>query len=213
MGTTQPEQDVIREIWLGNNKARTFEGKQSAIIDLDKNLLISIDHEEKTYTESSVSDAGDVMKSIEAAIGEEAENEEAKKAMEFVKGLTSSLMQMEAKVTPTGEKKKIGNWECSKYLLEVAMAMGKTSSEIWATEDIKVDFKVYRTVANIMVANQEGMMQMLKEMGKIKGIEVLTISSSQAMGAEVKSTEELLEVEEKPAPDGLYSIPAGYTKQ
>jgi hypothetical protein len=32
------------------------------------------------------------------------------------------------------------------------------------------------------------------------------------MGAEVKSTEELIEVEEKPAPSGIYEIPKGYTK-
>ena len=63
-----------------------------------------------------------------------------------------------------------------------------------------------------MIAKQPGFQEMFEEMKKIKGLAVLTTSASSAMGAEVKSTEELIEVEEKSAPSGTYEIPPGYTK-
>lgn len=53
---------------------------------------------------------------------------------------------------------------------------------------------------------------MFKEMKKIKGIAVLTISTSSGMGAEIKSADELIEVKETTAPAGIYEIPKGYVK-
>jgi len=63
-----------------------------------------------------------------------------------------------------------------------------------------------------VISKQPGFQEMLEEMKKIKGIAVLTVSTSSAMGAEVKSTEELIEVEKKSAPSGTYEIPEGYIK-
>ena len=56
------------------------------------------------------------------------------------------------------------------------------------------------------------MEEMAKEMKKIKGVPVLTITTSNMIGASVKSTQELLEFKEGTAPSGYFDIPTGYKK-
>jgi hypothetical protein len=54
---------------------------------------------------------------------------------------------------------------------------------------------------------------MMKEMEKIKGVVVLQEGTMSMMGTDVKSSQELLEVDEKSAPAGTYEPPSGYKKQ
>jgi hypothetical protein len=49
-------------------------------------------------------------------------------------------------------------------------------------------------------------------MKKIKGTQVMTISTNQIMGQKIKSTTELVEIKEGKAPADLLKIPSGYTK-
>jgi hypothetical protein len=185
---------------------------KSTIILLDKNVIISLDHAKMTYTEMQI---GEWEKSIEESVNKEAKTDEdkegAKKALGFLKGL-KSLIKFETKVTETNETKRIKEWNCRKYILKANMAMVKTTSEIWATEDIRVDPNLYRKISNAMLAGMPGMQESLKEMEKIKGVMVYSESTGSAMGTSVRSTEELLEIGDKTAPAGAYEIPKGYVK-
>ena len=214
MGKTQPATDEIMITWLGKDRARMdHDQDKSTIILLDKNVIISLDHTKMTYAEMQI---GEWEKSIEEAVNKEAKTDEdkegAKKALGFLKGL-KSLVKFETKVTETKETKKIKDWNCRKYILKSNMPMVKLTSEIWATEDIRVDFNLYRKISNAMLAGMPGMQESLKEMEKIKGVMVYSESSGSAMGADVKSTEELLEIADKAAPAGIYEIPKGYVKE
>jgi hypothetical protein len=150
-----------------------------------------------------------------AAAGDDPEMAEAKKKMPaFMKNMMKGVMgSMSAKVTETAETKKIGSWNCRKYLIEMDMGMaGKTNSEAWATEDLKIDYSLYFTSANAMLASQPGFDKIVKEMQKVKGVIVYQTAKISVMGADVTSTTELLECTDKSAPAGNYDIPAGYKK-
>lgn len=217
MGQTQPAKDEIMVFWLGENKARTDQeaGDSSSILLADKKILYMIDHNKKTYAEMPL----DLDKMFDEALANEgrenAEAAEAKKKMPgFMKGLMKGVLGgMSAKVTETGETKKIGSWNCRKYLIEMDMGMaGKTNSEAWATEDLKIDYGLYFTSANAMLASQPGFDKIVKEMQKVKGVVVYQTAKVNVMGADVTSTTELLECSDKAAPAGNYDIPAGYKK-
>ena len=139
---------------------------------------------------------------------------EAKKKMPgFMKNMMKGMMgNMSAKVTETGETKKIGDWNCRKYLIEMDMGMGKSQSEAWATEDLRIDYSLYFTSANAMMASQPGFDKIVKEMQKVKGVIVYQTAKVKMMGAEVTSTTEVLECSDKAAPAGNYEVPAGYKK-
>jgi hypothetical protein len=211
MGQAQPEKDEITVTWMSKDKGRFDMGEgQSTIIRLDKNMMYFLDHTKMTYAEMPFGDLSEVI--LGAVPESELSEEERKEAQKFMKGITSTMMKAEAEVTDTGEEQKIKDWNCRKYIMKVKIMMATTTAEIWATEDIKINYDLYRTLGAAMISKQPGFQEMFEEMKKIKGIAVLTTSASSAMGAEVKSSEELIEFEEKPAPSGAYEIPAGYKK-
>ncbi len=210
MGQTQPEKIETIVTWLGKDRARIDMGTETSMIVLpEKKRLYVLNHQERTYTEMplNVQDAINTMM-------KDAGGEEAKRAAEMYQNMAQAMMQgMTVKVTPTSETKKIKNWNTRKYIIETRMPMAGTSkSEAWATEDIKVDPRVYWTAANASMAGQQGFDKVLQEMQKVKGFIVFQETRSQAMGAELKVTEAVVELAEKSAPSGAFDIPAGYKK-
>jgi hypothetical protein len=211
MGQTQPEKDEIMVYWLGAGKARTDTDGKSMLFFADKKVLIGLDHAAKTYSEISV----DLDKMFDEAAESQTEEEraEAKKMAEMMKGMAQGMMgSMKVNVTETGETKKIGSWDCRKYIIDMDMGMMKAKSEAWACEDLKVDYNVYFTMANAMMANMPGFDKLVQEMKKVKGVIVYQASTSKVMGQDMTSTTEVLEYSEKGAPAGAYDIPAGYKK-
>jgi hypothetical protein len=212
MGQSQPAKDEIMVFWMGEKRARTdTEGGNTSMIFLaEKKILYMIDHAKKQYSEMPL----DFDKMFSEAAGEEVGDEEDKAQAKAMAGMMKGLMgNMSAKVTDTGETKKIGSWNCRKYTLVIDMGgMGKTEGEAWATEELKVDYAVAYTMANGMMASMPGFEKILAEMKKIKGVVVYQTTAAKVMGSEVKSTTELLEAGNKDAPAGHYDIPAGYKK-
>jgi anionic cell wall polymer biosynthesis LytR-Cps2A-Psr (LCP) family protein len=208
MGQNQPEKDEIVAYWLGENKTRTdHDNGKSTIFLSDKAMLISLDHNKKTYAEMSM----EIDKEVDKALSDK--GEEGKKVAGLMKGLTKGMMGgVSVKVTETGETKKIGSWNCRKYIIERKMPMGETRSEAWATEDLKINYGLYLTSANAMMASQPGFQEMIKEMQKVKGVIAFETDTAKMMGSEVTSTTELLECGDKTPPAGNYEVPAGYTK-
>jgi len=127
------------------------------------------------------------------------------------------MMKMDASVQETTETKTINKWKCRKYLVTITSAMGPMNTEVWATEDLKVDKKIYDQLASRMFSAMPGMQgsmeSMKKEMEKIKGVQVMTVSSIIMMGQPQKTTTELLEFKDAKAPADIFAIPAGYKKQ
>jgi hypothetical protein len=208
MGQSQPEKNEVMVFWMGADKYRTdTESSNSSMLLLpDKKLLYMIDHGKKQYQEMPL----DLSKMLGEAAGEEGGEEGQAQAMAMMQGMMGS---MKATVTETGETKMIGNWNCRKYLIDMEMGMmGKMKAETWATEELKIDYTKAFTMANAMMAGMPGFEKILAEMKKIKGVVVLQEATMNVMGAEVKSTTELLEAGDKSAPAGHYDLPAGYKK-
>ena len=210
MGQTQPAQDLIQSIWMTQDKMRSDNEKQSMIIRLDKGVIYMIDHAQKTYVEMPLN-LGKSL--VEAAGGEEMTDEERAQFEVFAQG----MMKLEIKVTETKEEKEIGKWNCRKYLQQTQAAMVSGTSEVWATEDLKMDYDLFAKLSAALLATQPGfggsLEEAAKEMRKIKGIPVLSTSTMQVMNHTVKSSQELLEFKQGKAPDGIFDLPKGYRKQ
>ena len=211
MGQTQPASDKIFVIWMGKDKARLDHGEDtSTIVRLDKKMMYMINHAEMKYAEMPYSETSDILTATIA--GADLSDEEQAEAQKMMKGFTQ-MMQPKVSVTESGETQKIKNWKCKKYIMTMEMMGTISTSEIWATEDIKIDYELYRTLGLSMMPKTTGLDKMLEEMKKIKGLTVLSTATTSVMGKDVKSTQELLEVSEKLAPGGTYNVPTGYSKQ
>jgi hypothetical protein len=211
MGQTQPAKDEMFETWMGQNKARMDHGEDSSIIiRLDKNVMCLVDHSKMQYVEMAIGGKNDIFSS--ALSSSNLSGEEQAQAKKMMEGFTK-MMKPSVTVTASGETQKINNWNCNKYSMKMSM-MGTTSNfDIWATENIKIDYDLYRNLAFSIMGQTPGVEDMMKEMSKIKGIVVLQQGTMSMMGTDVKSSQELIEVSDKDAPAGTYEVPQGYKKQ
>jgi hypothetical protein len=214
MGQSQPAKDEIQNIWITSDKIRSDGDDQSIIMRLDQNKMYMLNHQEKTYVEMPLNFGKMVdSKMQEAMDSEDMDAAEKEQMMKMMQGMT----QMKVTITPTNETKKIGDWDCRKYNQTMQTMMGPANSEIWATEDLKMDYEIYSKFMAAMGGAQGGMFgnmmtDMMKEMQKIKGVPVLTVSTMNMMGTSVKTTQELLEFKESNAPAGVFDLPKGYKK-
>ena len=211
MGQSQPAKDDLFVTWMGKEMARLdYSEESSTIVRLDKKVMYLVNHKEKTYTEIPIGGKGDIISGALAGAGLSGEEEaQAKKMMEgFAK-----MMKPEITVTETGETQQIKGWNCKKYDMTTSMMGATTQSEIWASEDIKIDYELYLNLTSSMISQAPGFEDMVKEMQKIKGVVVRQLGTISMMGTNVKTSQELVEVAEKPAPGGTYDVPGGYQKQ
>lgn len=196
-GMKQAAVDDTSEIWLDKTQACMISKQATVILHADKGTLFIVDHTSKSYMEMPVGALQEMMKQGDDSAAAMAEG---------------MMAGMKLTVTPTDEKKTVGKWNASKYIMEMTMPMGSGKTEIWATEELKVDYAMFYAVSNAMLAMMPGFGKIMKELEKIKGVGVLTVTESNAMGAVIKQTTQLVECTEKTPPDGIFSIPADYKK-
>ncbi len=208
MGQKQPATDDTTTIWLSDGKSSTrgSDNKEYIYIAGDK-MLYLVDHNAKTYSE--ISSDPDAM--LEQAKAEMDEEELAQ--YEMAQAMAEQMMPpMRLTVTPTQETKKIGDWNTTKYMVEMTVPMGKAISEMWVTDDVETDWESFQAMDYAKMAAMPGFKQILEEAKKIKGIPVYSITTTQMMGGELKSTVEILEFVTKDAPAGTFAVPEGYKK-
>jgi hypothetical protein len=210
MGQNTPAKDDTTMTWLGDNIAATTDGgKTVMVINGETGMFISFDHEKKTYVEMPVDALGDMEKMM---AGSGVGKEEAAMMGKQMQGMMAA-MKMDAKVTPTEETKKIGDWDCKKYVVDIKMGMGSMKNIVWTTKDVELDYSMFATLMSAPMMQMPGFQDALKEMEKMEGLQILSESSMSMMGNDIKSKQEVLEIGSKDAPDGTYSIPEGYKKK
>lgn len=207
MGQTQPGEEKVQEIWLAKDKIATVSEDEAMIMENNSNKMIFINHTNKSYAEMVMD-----MDTIAAQSGEEMDEEE-KAAM---KNMMAAMGNIKITITPTSETKKIGKWNCKKYIQKMEIFTGPIVSEMWVTNQIKIDYDQYAKFMTSMISKMPGMKQAManymQEIKKMKGVAVLTTSTNKIMGQEMKSSTELLEFKEGKAPANVFKIPAGYKK-
>jgi hypothetical protein len=207
MGSTQPDKDYVEETWITNEGMRSDNPENSHFMLVNDNKMVMIDHKNKKYTEMPL-DMGEMMDR-----GMEGEDAEDKAAFQAMMG---NMMKMDVTIEPTDETKKINKWNCRKYIMTMNTFAGATTSEIWASQDLKIDEDLYSQFASVKMGMMPGMQKAVenieKEMKKIKGVQVLNTSTSKIMNQSVTSSLELLEYRQAKAPADLFRIPKGYVK-
>ncbi len=209
MGQTQPAKDMISESWITSDKIVILSENQKVIMDMDKKTMTMVNHEQKAIIDMPM----DFSKSM-GKMDRKGDMSPEEKAQ--FQQMMSQMMQIDVKVKETNERKKIGKWNCRKYLQTINMAMGTTDSEIWATEEIEIDEDLYVKYSVGILALMPGMSQNMdaiaQELKKIKGVQVYSEQTMTMMGQAMKSTIELIEFKEGKAPNDIFDLPAEYKK-
>jgi len=210
-GKRVPEKVEIREEWLAKDKFAYFSKDMSIIIDYKKEKLYFLVNKHKKYYEFPLDI--DVAKLQELI---------PPKAAEII----SSIKITDAKVNIGGQKKKIANWDCRQSDFEMVLMiqalniMPKFNIKFWTTKDIPFNHKDYtkgisdfydRFVFRVLNVDENSKKE-LEKMNKIEGFHVANEVTVNMFGSEINVESQVLGLEEKPAPPGIYSVPKDYMK-
>ena len=194
MGQKQPAKDEVTEQWVGNGLLANKTGEKVMIMDMNKKVMYIINPKDRSYVETALPLDMSKLVPKEAA------------------GMMS-MMKVTVKVTPNGQKQKIGSWNCIGYDVDMNMMMMQMKMKVWATTEVPFDWKAFSK----MYVNVSKMQFMddaaIAEFMKINGYQVAMEMSMDMMGSKMKVTSQVVEISQKPAPAGTYSVPAGYSKK
>lgn len=194
MGQNQPAKDEVMEQWVGNNQLVNKTGDKIMIMDMNKNMMYIVNPKDKSYVETPL--PLDMTKLL------------PKEAASMM-----SMMKVTVKVTPNGQTQKVGKWNCVGYDVDMNMMMMQMKMKVWATTDVPFDWKMFAK----MYANVSKMQFMddaaIAELMKINGYQVASEMTMDMMGSKIKVTSQVTEIAQKPAPAGIYAVPAGFTKK
>jgi opacity protein-like surface antigen len=194
MGQNQPAKDEVMEQWIGNQQMVNKTGDKIMIMDMNKNMMYIVNPKEKSYVETAL--PLDMTKLL------------PKEAASMM-----SMMKVTVKVTPNGQTRKIKQWNCVGYDVDMNMMMMQMKMKVWATTEVPFDWKMFSK----MYANVSKMQFMddaaIAELMKINGYQVASEMSMDMMGSKVRVTSQVEEIAQKPAPDGIYAVPPGFTKK
>ncbi len=194
MGQTQPARDDTQEIWLGQGQMATVTKETTIIVDTNRQVLDMINHANKTYVEMTL-------------------------PLDMSQYLPPQMAQMmgmtKVTVTPKGTTQQVGQWNCDGYDVLMDMGMMKMKMVVWATTSVPFDWaQVQEKLSNhAMKASMRLDDAAMAEFQKIKGFQIKSDIAVEMMGSEMKASTTVTEISTKPAPAGLYAVPAGYTKQ
>jgi hypothetical protein len=194
MGQQQPPKDDTIEQWIGDNQMATITGHQAVIVDLTKSVVLMVNNRNKSYVEMTL-------------------------PLDMSKYLPAQMAQMmgatKVTVTPNGQTQQVGEWQCDGYDMTMDMMMMKLNSKIWASKTVSFDWQgmAEKLMPLVMQASMRLNDESLQELAKIKGVQIKSETSMEMMGTAVKMSQEVLEISTKPAPAGVYTVPADYTKK
>lgn len=212
MGKTNPETVEIKEMWLAENRFAQLSKTVGIILDYEKEKLYIIIHPEKIYFEFPTDIDREKLFAMLPP-----------KAVEVI----SSVEITGVKVNIGGPKKKIANWNCDGAEMEMTFMvpafgiMPKYKIKFWTTKDVSFDYKKYSKAADDffvkyilgIIKIDEASEKEFEKMEAVDGFQVGAEVTVTIFGSVINIEMQVLEIEERPAPAGVYSVPKGYTKK
>ena len=191
----QPAMKGVQKIWFTKDKIRnemSYGDETSvAIIDLAADSIVLIPSEEKQYIQMK-------LEAYQRAV-----------SMRLA-GSGLDDPGAEPKLKNTGEKKKIGQWECVKIVFEQGGQL-QIKSVLWVSKDTGVDFKAYLDLMKAL-----GMKKMLGKISgfveSIEGYPVRVETTQSQHGQSVISTVRVTKIALGPVDPALFKIPEGYKR-
>ncbi len=214
MGKKQQETLQMKDHWYGKSKYAEIGKDFSTIIDLDKGKMFFILHGQKIYIEIPTDIDGKKLFDFATSL--------SPKVAEVIK----SIRITDVKVNLRSERKKIANWDCTASEFEMVIMipainmMPKFKMKMWMTSDLPKDYEKFSEMGEFFVKSIFGTLNIdensRKEMEKMEAIDGFQIAAEvtvEIFGTRIEVESQNLEVSEKPAPPGIYSVPEGYTKK
>lgn len=186
------------EIWLRPDRARRSDGKSIQILRLDQKALFLLDPASKTWCRVALRGHQDRIVARTPAVFAISKEE-------------IEIFRLKAELTPSAEPRKVGSWQAVGVTAQVANSLRPAKKVSWWTApDLEVDDAAYKTLLRLVASLDRGGDAWLDGLLSRPGTLVLFERADILPDAEARSREELVGVEEKDPPAGIYDVPEGY---
>lgn len=190
----QPERRGTVTLWIGDDLVARDDGRSTAI--LRDGELVLVDHESRSYSVLAL------PVDMPALIPPE---------MRELAGQMMQMMRMDAEITPTDERREIGGWEARRYQVQLTNPMGvAVAMDLWLSEEVELPAARIKELSRALGEVQPGGGGWVAELTALPGFPVLQETRVNVGDDEMTSREELVSIERKPAPAGVYAPPAEY---
>jgi len=183
----QPPTDEIAKTWISETGYRVETGNSIMIFRFDSKKMYTIDMEEKVYFESDA--------------------EAMKEMAQMGKAMMGNNQEMNLEFKKTGETKTINDWDCYKVVAENQMM----KQIMWLTEDLPYDKETYYKYYK-KVPEYEELAKSFYNDEDLKGFPVANEVEMNMMGMQIKSSSELILIEERDISPDIYNLPEGLEK-
>ena len=214
MGKKQPETIQMKDRWYSDNKYAEIGKDFSTIIDLDKKKVFFALHEPKIYFEIPTDLGGQSILEFISFL--------SPKVAEAIKAVRIT----DVKVNLNSERKKIANWDCTAtefemvFIIPAVNMMPKFKMKMWMSEDLPKHYEKITEMGEQFIQTILGMLNIdensqkeLDRMESVDGFQVAADITIEIFGTRIEVESQSLEITEKPAPPGTYSVPRGYEKK
>jgi hypothetical protein len=198
-GEVNPAADRTIEFWFGEDKMAYVTERRKYLINVADGSLAIVNMDDSTYASTSLPLDWSALVS-----------------QETLSFLTTYARHGE--VTETSETKTIGRWKCKRYDVYswIDVEDGRydeREQSVWASKDIALDWDLYHRVNPdaLRLANYDD--HFIGELLEIDGFNIEVEAKVYVRGFCVNSYERVIDVQDKPAPPGIYTVPGGFREK
>lgn len=187
--------------YISASKVRSSDGTSDSIVDIATGRLTFIDHQKKTYFETS-------FEEIRAQFAQLEEMLESNPMLGKMFGGATAV-----KVEKSAETRSIAGYTCHKYTLSFGPNF---VFEVWTAPDLKPPLEYYdaRKLFYVSMGPMGGRFErMIEEMKKIDGLALATTVDTKIMGFNMHTENEATQVTKGPIDPAVFQPPAGYKQK
>lgn len=199
-----PDRSEIRgvaELWIGEGRIAQVEDKRRLIIDRDRGTLVVINPAARTYVETTLPlRVWDLLSEELRAFRTE--------------------VRYGVQVEKTGKGRTINGRACEEQVvtqweIRDGVRGGYREGHLWTSTDVEFDLALFDQLIENMRLLQGRDERGMAELGKIRGIQMMWDFKRPGgtLLAEERMVTEIVEIARKAVPDGVFSVPAGFTRK
>lgn len=189
----QPPSEQLTKMYMTPTKMKMVTGDDGEMVfDAGAKMMTIISHSKKEYYVVAEKDFQAMMEM----------------GMAMMEGMMGDAAPV---VEKTGEKKKIGEWDCEKVVMTLSGQMSMTQ-EMWVTTDAGIDMNAYLEMSDLL--GQGGILKKFQdEMQKIEGYPIMTKTTMNIMGQNVETESTVQTIKKETFAATTFTAPEGYTKK
>jgi hypothetical protein len=198
-GITNPAEDEDNELWICADKMAVHGENTAVLIDISEKQMTFVNHTDSSYVEIAL-------------------------PMDWSKVVDEQLLgrlnmfKRQGTVEPTGETKKIGEWECAAYKLltwipYMDIKYDEREMTTWVVTNAPIDMAAYAEMVVELGKLRNFGDELIEETKKMEGLPVESSGVVYQKGFSVNTSDSLIEMFEGDPPADAYAVPEGYTKK